>query len=45
MTLDELFHKHGSDKGTGGHNYTEVYQRYFKPLKDEPIRLLCGEEY
>ena len=28
-----------TDKGPGGHNFTEVYERFFAPLKNRPIRL------
>jgi hypothetical protein len=28
-----------TDKGPGGHNYTELYERLFFPWKDEPIRI------
>ena len=28
-----------TDKGPGGHNYTDLYERLFFPWKDEPIRI------
>jgi hypothetical protein len=28
-----------TDKGPGGHNYTELYERLFFPWKDEPIKI------
>src|SRR5687768_18481069 len=28
-----------TDKGPGGHNYTELYERLFFPWKDEPITI------
>ncbi len=30
---------HSTDKGPGGHNYTELYERLFSPWKDEPIKI------
>jgi hypothetical protein len=29
-----------TDKGPGGHNYTELYERLFFPWQDEPIKIL-----
>lgn len=28
-----------TDKGPGGHNYTELYERLFFPWKDEPVKI------
>ncbi|MGH9219619.1 MAG: hypothetical protein ACRD1W_09965, partial [Vicinamibacterales bacterium] len=28
-----------TDKGPGGHNYTELYERLFFPWKDQPIKI------
>lgn len=38
--LDELALRAGTDKASNGHNYTDVYARYFAPLKDNPIKFL-----
>lgn len=38
--LDELALQAGADKASKYHNYTEVYARYFSPLKNEPIKFL-----
>lgn len=38
MNLAELFDKYGSDKGKLG--YGPVYDEYFFPIKDKPIKLL-----
>lgn len=38
--LDDLALESGADKGSNYHNYTEIYARYFAPLKDQPIKLL-----
>jgi hypothetical protein len=39
MNLTELALKHGSDKA-GHHNYTPIYEKYFAPLRDQPITLM-----
>lgn len=39
MNLTELALKYGSDKA-GHHNYTPIYERYFSPLRHEPITLM-----
>jgi hypothetical protein len=39
LTLSECARKHSTDKGLGGHNYTPIYERYLRPLRDEKIRL------
>ncbi|HEY5236715.1 MAG TPA: class I SAM-dependent methyltransferase [Rhabdochlamydiaceae bacterium] len=38
--LDELALAAGADKASNYHNYTEIYARYFAPLKDKPIKFL-----
>lgn len=38
--LDDLALKAGADKASNYHNYTEIYARYFAPLKDKPIKFL-----
>ncbi|MGA1276597.1 MAG: class I SAM-dependent methyltransferase [Gemmobacter sp.] len=38
--LTELADRHGSDKGSTKHRYTELYHMLFLPLRDRPIRLL-----
>ncbi len=38
--LTELADRHGSDKGSGKHRYTELYQMLFHPLRDRPITFL-----
>lgn len=43
MTLDELFIKYGSDKGTihaNAHGYASHYEPVFAPIRNEPVRLL-----
>lgn len=39
-TLDEIALKYRTDKASKYHNYTPVYERYFKPLRYKPIVLL-----
>jgi hypothetical protein len=38
--MDELALAAGADKASNFHNYTEIYARYFAPLKDQPIKFL-----
>lgn len=38
-TLTELGNKHGTDKSSF-HGFTDIYARYFEPLRDKPIKLL-----
>src|SRR6266436_5520710 len=33
MTLDELGHKHGTDKSSGGHAYLDWYETFFQPIR------------
>jgi hypothetical protein len=43
MTLTEIANKLGTDKGTEHfeyHSYTETYQKFFYPIKDEKIKML-----
>lgn len=39
-TLDQIALKYWTDKASPYHNYTPVYESYFKDLKDKPIILL-----
>ncbi len=38
--LSDIADRHGSDKGSAKHRYTELYHLLFLPLRDRPIRLL-----
>lgn len=40
MTLDEIFLKHGTDKGSSGHNYSPYYELMLAAYKERPINLL-----
>lgn len=40
MTLDELALKYHTDKASNGHNYCEIYERYFDKRRNDPIVLL-----
>jgi len=40
MSLDNLALKHGTDKSSVFHNYCGVYERYFDPIRQKPIRLM-----
>ncbi len=40
MHLDKIALSTGTDKASNMHNYTQVYARYFAPLKNKPIKLL-----
>jgi hypothetical protein len=49
MTLDELFNKNGSDKGTligAKHSYSPFYEKYLSSIKNESLLILeigvCG---
>lgn len=49
MTLDELFNKNGSDKGTkvgAKHSYSVFYEKYLEPIKNDNLLILeigvCG---
>lgn len=35
MTLDQIALKHGTDKSSNWHNYTEIYARYFDHKRNE----------
>lgn len=42
-TLDQIAHKHGTDKAVGGpgsHHYTPMYEALFEHIRDQPIDLL-----
>jgi hypothetical protein len=51
MNLTQLANKYGTDKGTTAgrkHGYTEIYEKYFAPLRQKSINLLeigvqCGK--
>ena len=38
--LCEIMNRHGSDKGSGHHNYTKLYHRLFEKLRNSPINIL-----
>ena len=38
--MDEIALRSGADKGSNFHNYTEVYSKYFAPLRNKPIKFL-----
>jgi hypothetical protein len=38
--LDSLAVKYGTDKGTGHHGYTDLYDWYFAPIRYFPFKLL-----
>ncbi len=38
--LSQLAIKHGTDKGPGCHNYTELYEQMFGGIKDESLKIL-----
>lgn len=38
--LDELAKKYGTDKQLACHGYTKYYEEYFKPLRNNPIKML-----
>jgi hypothetical protein len=38
--LDQLAIFYGTDKSSKFHNYTEIYDRYFSPLRDKVCKLL-----
>ena len=38
--LDKLALAAGADKASSYHNYTEIYARYFAPLREQPIKFL-----
>jgi len=43
MTLTEIANKIGTDKGNQNfeyHSYTEIYEKYFQDIKNNPIKLL-----
>lgn len=38
--LCEIMNRHGSDKGSGHHNYTKLYHRLFESKRNLPINIL-----
>lgn len=38
--LTELADRHGSDKGSGKHRYSELYEMLFRPFRDRAITIL-----
>lgn len=38
--LNEIFDRHGSDKGSGRHNYGPVYTQNFESFRQRPLNLL-----
>jgi hypothetical protein len=39
-TLDQIALRHGTDKASNVHRFTDIYEPLFKPLRDSEIRLL-----
>lgn len=39
-SLTEIMNRHGSDKGSGHHNYTTFYDQLFSPWRDKEFNLL-----
>jgi hypothetical protein len=37
--LCEIMNKYGSDKGSGWHNYTEVYYKFFSKFRNEKLNI------
>lgn len=40
MTLDEIAIKHNTDKSSRAHNYTEKYDFFFSPRREQKIKIL-----
>ena len=40
MNLDHYALKHGTDKSSIHHNYTAVYEKYFRPIKEDKVKVL-----
>ena len=38
--LCSIMNRNGSDKGSGHHNYTKLYYKLFKDIRDEPLNIL-----
>lgn len=39
-SLDNLGLKYGTDKSSLFHSYTKIYEKYFEPLREQPIKFL-----
>ncbi len=39
-SLTEIMNRHGSDKGSGHHNYTTYYSKLLEPLREEKMNVL-----
>lgn len=37
MTLNQIALRHGADKSSAFHNYCVTYEKYFEPIRDNPI--------
>ena len=40
LEMDKMACKHWTDKGSWGHNYVEMYDKYFAPMRNKKIKLL-----
>lgn len=40
QSLDSLGLEYGTDKSSISHAYTKIYEKYFSPLKEKPLRFL-----
>lgn len=40
LELDQIAHRHWTDKGSWGHNYVEQYDFFFAPLRNKPLKFL-----
>lgn len=46
MSLDSMFNKCGTDKGSNGHNYSPIYEQYLQGLRNKSIKMLeIGVQY
>lgn len=39
-SLTEIMNRNGSDKGSGHHNYTDLYDRLFRSIREEKMNIL-----
>ena len=39
-SLTEIMNKHGSDKGSGHHNFTDYYEMLFEPMRERKMNIL-----